>query len=186
MKLTRADKTWWGRVLVCISSLINISQHHFLTIRYISLPSVDAAGCSLSAGVEQKPRFETSTSRALRCTALATVPGFQMRVLIRVRELVFDLWKLLLSTLKNILLCSTGKKSSILASFSYSFSFSSPEMPLRFFVLHTVDSRIRSQRVNLIWNRLCLDRTAFTQAPAQQPAISWGRASAGALAGSQN
>lgn len=57
VKLTRADKTRWGRVLVCISSLINISQYHFLTIRYISLPSVDAAGCSPSAGVEQKPRF---------------------------------------------------------------------------------------------------------------------------------
>lgn len=57
VKLTRADKTWWGRVLVCISSLINISQYHFLTIRYISLPSVDAAGCSLGAGVSQKPCF---------------------------------------------------------------------------------------------------------------------------------
>ena len=33
-------------VLVCISRLINISQYHFLTIRYIRLQSMDAAGCS--------------------------------------------------------------------------------------------------------------------------------------------
>lgn len=73
-----------------------------------------------------------SRHRALRCASLTTVPCFQMHVLIRVRQLVFDLQKLLLSTLKNILFCSTGKKASILATFSYSFSFSSPDDALVF------------------------------------------------------